>query len=307
MDNDRRFEIQNRLIGTDQILEISNYLQKTCNYYLDLIQKDKEKNNNAYISDGQYQYYNYLKPEVTYKIKYKDGRQIETTDEALFRESLEEPQYLDDLMLKLYVSYKSNIGGEKKDYDMSIYMTFQERYIYLSFSDKNMNEEAYNVSSYIRELLERGEARYSGVVKNKMAIKIVIGLAVGSILTLIGFFLLLILKNNGNEAIAMFFANPLILPILGWIIAFTFGTILAGPITDNLYKEIDGASESVYRDKTKYAEEYKKRNEVLIGANCNNLAKRETIKKIYDIAKKVVFIRLAISILIIILLAVFKI
>ena len=49
MNNEHRFEISNRIISVDQIKEISNYLQKTCNYYIDLFQKDKEKNNNAYI------------------------------------------------------------------------------------------------------------------------------------------------------------------------------------------------------------------------------------------------------------------
>ncbi len=310
MNNDRRFEITNKIITTEQIIELADYLIKTCNYYLELNRQDLEKNNNSYFSGGQYSYYMFTKPEVKYKIRYTDDRTIETTDENMLKEALDEPQYVKEITESLNVTYNNNIGEEKKEMRMSVFINFAEKYIYYSSSDKNMEEEAYNFNSYIREILERGEDRYSGVVKNKFSIKVVVGLALGSILTLIAFFLLLVLRLNGNDTLGLFFSNGFILPLLGWIIAFVFGTIIAGPITDNLYKEIDGAIENVYirgKNKEKFEEEYTKRNEILIGKNSNNLIKRKEIEKIYNISKKIVLVRLGISLIIMILLSIFHI
>lgn len=307
MNNDRRFEIQNKIITPEQMIEVSDYLQKTCNYYLDLNKQELEKNNNAYFNSGEYRYYMYNKPEVKYKITYTDDRRIETTDENLLKEALEEPQYVKEITESVYITFNSNIGEEKKEMKLSVYITFAGRHIYFSSTDKNMDEEAYNFNSYIREILERGEDRYTGVVKNKFSIKVVVGLAFGSILTLIAFFILLALRLNGSDILDLFFSNGFVLPLLGWIIAFVFGTIIAGPITDNLYKEIDGTPENIYihgKNKEEFEEEYTKRNEILLGKNYNNLVKRKEIEKIYNISKKVVLIRLGISVIIIILLSI---
>jgi hypothetical protein len=56
-----------------------------------------------------------------------------------------------------------------------------------------MDEQSYNMNSYVRGILESGEERYAGIVKNKVLVKNIIGLAAGSILTLILFFVLLAL------------------------------------------------------------------------------------------------------------------
>ncbi len=304
MNNEHRFEISNRIISVDQIKEISNYLQKTCNYYIDLFQKDKEKNNNAYIDNATYQYYNVLKPEVKYDITFNDERHIQITDLYAFENELNEPQYLKDITIQLYISYRDNEFYEITEHEMSVYLTFTETSVYFSTSDKNMNEQSYNMNSYIRGILESGEERYAGVVKNKFFIKNIIGITAGSIFTLILFFVLLVLRNNGNEEIEFLFNNGIILTLLGWLLAFVIGTIFVRPIIDSLYKEIDSAH-SVYSDmKDVYKKEYKKRNEVLIGSSYNNLEKRNIIRKIYSISKNVLLIRIGVSIIIVILLSV---
>ena len=303
MNNERRFEISNRIISVEQIKEVSNYLQKTCNYYLDLIQQDKERTNNAYIDNAVYKYYSVSKPEVKYDIVYTDDRRVQMTDSYAFESELNEPQFLKELTMQLYISYKNNEYSENTEHTMSIYLTFTQTSVYFSTTDNNMDEQSYNMNSYVRGILESGEERYAGIVKNKFFVKNIIGLAAGAILTLILFFILLALKNN-NETIEMLFANGIILTLLGWLIAFAFGSTIIKPIIDNLYKEID-AAHSVYSDmKDIYKKEYMKKNEVLIGSSCNNLEKRNTIRKIYSISKKVLLVRLGISLTILLVLSI---
>lgn len=303
MTNEHRFVVSNRVISVEQIREVSQYLQKTCNYYLDLMQQDKERNNNAYIDNAVYKYYNVSKPEVKYDITYTDDRRVQMTDAYAFESELNEPQFLKGLTMQLYISYRNNEYNENTEHAMSIYLAFTQTSVYFSTTDKNMDEQSYNMNSYIRGILESGEERYAGIVKNKFLIKNIIGLAAGSILTLILFFVLLALKNN-NDTIEMLFANGITLTLLGWLIAFAFGSTIIKPIIDNLYKEIDTAH-SVYSDmKDIYKKEYMEKNEVLIGSSCNNLEKRNAIRKIYSISKKVLLVRLGISLIILLILSI---
>lgn len=305
MNNDRRFEINNKIISVDQIKEISDYLQKTCNYYLELIAKDREKNNNTYISNGQYSYYAVSKPEVKYTITYTDNRTVNTTDVIVFNDVLNEPQYIKEIVQQLYISYRDNELNEETEHSMSIYLSLSEDVVYFSTSDKNMNEPSYNLNSYVRGLLESGEDRYSGIVKKKFFVKCIIGLAIGSIITLMLFFILLMMKNNGSDIFEILFSNGLILSLFGWLIAFAFGNILSRPIVDNLFKEIDNAS-SVYYNAgmhDTYKKDYMRKNEVLIGASYKNLEKRKSIEKMYSLSKKVILVRLIISVIVIIVLS----
>lgn len=305
MNNDRRFEINNKIISVDQIKEISDYLQKTCNYYLELIAKDRKKNNNTYISNGQYSYYAVSKPEVKYTITYTDNRTVNTTDVIVFNDVLNEPQYIKEIVQQLYISYRDNELNEETEHSMSIYLSLSEDVVYFSTSDKNMNEPSYNLNSYVRGLLESGEDRYSGIVKKKFFVKCIIGLAIGSIITLMLFFILLMMKNNGSDIFETLFSNGLILSLFGWLIAFAFGNILSRPIVDNLFKEIDNAS-SVYYNAgmhDTYKKDYMRKNEVLIGASYKNLEKRKSIEKMYSLSKKVILVRLIISVIVIIVLS----
>lgn len=306
MDNDRRIEITNKIITIEQIKEVSNYLQKTCNYYLDLIKNDRVKNNNVYFDNAEYKYYTSSLPEVKYEINYNDDRSVQTTDEMTFIDSLKEPQFIKKLTMQLYIYYRDNELNEITEHNMSIYLTFDKSSIYFSTNDLNMSDQSYNLNSYVRGILESGEDRYSGIVKHKFIVKNIIGLAAGSILTLLLFLILLIMRSNGSDTFETLFSNGLVLSLLGWILAFAFGSVIISPIINNLFREIDTA-ESVYSDAKLmdiYKKEYTRKNEVLIGESYNNLEKRNTIRKIYALSKKVILVRLLISAVIVIVLTI---
>lgn len=306
MDNDRRIEITNKIITVDQIKEVSNYLQKTCNYYLELMKNEKIRNNDAYFDNAEYKYYFTSNPEVKYEVNYTDDRRIQTTDEIVFIDALKEPQFIKQLNMQLYIYYRDNEMNETTEHNMSIYLSFDKSSIYFSTSELNMNDQSYNLNSYVRGILESGEDRYSGIVKHKFIVKNIIGLAAGSILTLLLFLILVIMRSNGNDTFETLFSNGLVLSLLGWILAFAFGSVIISPIINNLFREIDTA-ESVYSSAKLmdiYKKEYTRKNEVLIGESYNNLEKRNIIRKIYAISKKVILVRLLISIVIVIVLTV---
>lgn len=304
--NNREFEIENKVITIEQIKKCSDYLQQTCQHYNNLINQDLEKNNHAYFSSGEYKYYAFIKPVVKYTIRYTDGREVDTIDEITFQDALSEPQYLKEISLYLYVSFQDNEENEATEHTMSISLGFHESFISFSTSDQHMFEQANEMNHSIKNILESGEDRYSDVVKNKFLIKNVIGLAVGSILTLVLFFLLLFLRSQGNDMFETLFANALVLSLLGWVIAFAFGMILIQPVIENLFHEIDQA-ESVYSYAglmKNYEKEYKRKNEVLIGTKYHNLEKRNTIRKMYAISKKILLVRVLISFIIILVLSI---
>lgn len=309
MENDRRFEIANKIISVEQIIDTARYIEKTKDYYNQLIKSDLEKNQNTYFENGEYKYYTSYMPKTEFTINYTDGREVKTADIYVFEDALKEPKYVKKVTEQIYISYKDNELGEITEHSMSCYLTLYDKSVFFNTSDKNMSEQAYNMNSYIRGLLESGEDRYSGVIKNRFFIKNIIGLSIGLILTLVIFFILLALRSQGSETFETLFVTPFALTGLGWLCAFAFGSFLVAPIIDNLYKEIDHDSSSVYAkanmDKT-YKNEYSKYNEILIGENYNNLEKRKTIEKLFNISKKVILARLAISIIIIIILAVMQ-
>ncbi len=302
MKEERRFEIENKIISVDQIIEVSDYLEKTKKYYLDLINKDKEKNNNAYFNSGEYNYYSYLLPKVEYTISYTDGRNTKTEDEYVFKDSLNEPQYIDGITMHLYIDYKDNNMNEETSHSMSLYLSLTKSHVYYSTSEKNLSEPSYNMNSYVRNILESGSDRFTGIVKNRFVVKNMIALSVGLIITFIVFLLLLLLKNGENESIEMLFDNGILLTLLGWVTALPIGMVITSPIVNNLYQGMKSVKDGFNSNITKINEDsYKKANEVLIGNNSNNMESRKTIESFYKIAKIIVLIRLGISIILLFL------
>ena len=119
---------------------------------------------------------------------------------------------------------------------------------------------------------------------------------------------MLFMKNGESDTINMFFENPIMLTLGGWLIAFAFGTTIVGSIVNNLYNNIednlkDITNTSTYRDH--YEDNYKMFNEVMIGKNYNNLEKRKSLENIYSVSKKVLLVRLGISLIILLVLSIF--
>lgn len=303
MDNNRRFEITNKIITVDQIKECAEYMEKIKNYYTQLIKSNKEKNENEYFENAEYKYYAYSMPKAEYSISYTDGRSFKSEDIEVFKDALSEPQFINKIGEYIYVSYKDNELNEVTEHSMHVFLTFENKSVFFQTSDMNMSDSSYNLNSYLRSVLEKGNDRFSGIIKHRFFVKNIIGLAVGLILTLVIFFILIILRNQGSEIFASLFATPLTLTGLGWICAFVFGSLLVTPIVDNLYKEIENDVSMVYAKaqmNEKYKDEYSKYNEILIGPNYNNLAKRKTIENFYKISKIVILVRLVISLIIVI-------
>lgn len=299
MNEERRFEIENKIISVEQIIECSNYLQKTKNYYIDLIGKDKEKNKGLYLNQAEYSYYSYMQPKLEYSITYTDGRETKTLDEYVFKDALTEPQYINNITMHLYIDYKDNLMNEETEHNMSLYLSLNKNSVYYSTSEKNLSEVSYNLNSYVRNILESGSDRFTGIVKNRFLVKNCISLAVGLVITLIVFLLLLLLKNGENESIEMLFENGILLTLLGWVIALPIGSVITGPIVNNLYSGMNCVKDGYTSGITKMNEDsYKKANEVLIGSNSNNMESRKTIEEFYKISKILILIRLVISIII---------
>ena len=300
------FLVQNKLITIDQIKEITEYLKKTLNHYNDLIKQELQENNNANFYQGHYKHYVYTRPSLEYKVEFTDGRKIDTQDDFVFYDALKEPQYVYKIAERLYIAYDDNDMGETTNHLIDISLNFSESVIHFVTSNKNVNDEIYNLSSYINGILNSGEDRFNKTIKKRFWIKNIIGLAVGSILTLLGFIILLLMKNENTETINMFFNNPIILILGGWLIAFTFGSTIVSSVVNNLYSNLEVGLENAYKGGTytdHYEDNYRMFNEVLIGKNYNNLEKRKTIEKFYNLSKKVLLIRLGISLIILLVLS----
>ena len=104
----------------------------------------------------------------------------------------------------------------------------------------------------------------------------------------------------------MLFNNPILLFLGGWLIAFALGSTIVGSVVNGLYNGIEQGLEYATNKGTytsHYEDNYRMFNEVLIGKNYNNLEKRKSIEKIYSISKKVLLVRLLISIIILVILS----
>ena len=306
MGDTNSFLVQNKLITIDQIKEITEYLKKTLNHYNDLIKQELQENNNANFYQGHYKHYVYTKPSLEFKVEFTDGRKIDTQDDFVFYDALKEPQYVYKIEERLYIAYDDNDMGETTNHLIDISLSFSESVIHFITSNKNVNDEIYNLNSYLNGILNGGEDRFNKTIKKRFWIKNTIGLAVGSILTLLGFIILLLMKNESTETINMFFNNPIMLVLGGWLIAFAFGSTLIGSVVNNLYSSSEVGLENAYKGGTytdHYEDNYRMFNEVLIGKNYNNLEKRRTIEKFYALSKKVLLIRLGISLIILLVLS----
>ena len=298
MNNEKRFEIVNKIVSVEQIKQVSDYLQKTKNYYLDVIKHEKEKAK----SQNKYDYNPYSKATVEYSIEYTDGRQNKFEDEYVFKQELEEPQYIKEINFRLWISYATKDEYEIDDYKstsrtMSLYLTLRDNSIYFTTSDQNMNEPSYNMNSYVRSILESGGDSLDSVIKNRFWIKQIISFGIGSIIFLIIFLVLWILNFNGSEIYTSLTENGIIFFSAFLVCSSTIGNLIGSPLINSFYGAFTNTL-STNKDKTQTIKnEYmKEKNEVLIGKNYDNLNIRNEVKKLYNIFKKVVLATLLIAI-----------
>lgn len=305
MDNRNELKITGQIITIDKILEVSDYMQSIVKRYNDLIQEDKQKNQNAFLSNANYNYYSFSNCKVEYTIDFLDGRSLKTEDEYTFKDEVKEPKYIKSMSLYLYISYIDNNMNERTDHTLNFFLSIWNDHVDMNVSSNHMDEEMYNVHSYIKGIFEKGEERNNKIVKNRNLIKLLFSLAVGSILSYIPVIIIFVINSSDNMGTNFIFSNGIVFEILHWFIIFVIGTFLGYPIMNNLYNKIEpekfiGGADYL----AKKQEEFEMGNEVLFGDRVNNLEKRATIEKYYELSKKILLGQAVISIILMVVLTI---
>ena len=298
MDNISNLKITGQIITIDKILEASDYMQNIVKHYNDLIKEDKQKNQNAFLNDANYNYYSFSNNRVEYTINFLDGRTLKTEDEYVFKDEVKEPKYIKSMTLYLYVGYVDNTMNERTDHKLSIFLSIWNEHVDMNVSSKHMDEEMNNAHSYIKGIFEKGEERNNKIVKNRNLIKLLFSLAVGSILSYIPIIILFVINYSDNTGTSFILNNGIVFEILHWFIIFIVGTFLGYPIMNNLYNKIEPEKFNLGADyQARKQEEFETGNEILFGDRVNNLEKRATIEKYYELSKKIILVQVVISII----------
>ncbi len=305
MDNISKLKISGQIITIDKILEVSDYMQNIVKHYNDLIKEDKQKNQNAFLNNANYNYYSFTNSKVEYTIDFLDGRTLKTEDEYVFKDEVKEPKYIKSMSLYLYVSYIDNNMNERTDHTLNFFLSIWNDHVDMNVSSKHMDEEMYNVHSYIKGIFEKGEERNNKIVKNRNLIKLLFSLAIGSIISYIPIIILLVINYSDNIGTNFIFSNGIVFEILHWFIIFIIGTFLGYPIMNNLYKKIEPEKFNLGADyQARKQEEFETGNEILFGDRVNNLEKRATIEKYYELSKKIILVQVVISIILMVVLTI---
>lgn len=309
-DSRREIIVYNQIITIDKIIEISDYLKGIVKHYNDLAEEDERNNKDKDRDQKVYNYSVYSKNYLEYTIEFLDGRRIKTQEEYDFKEDLKEPQNIKAIDIHVAIHYYENHTGEKRDHTISVFMALWKDHADIYTTSKLTDEETYNINNYIRGICEKGEERYSPIIKNRFLIKNMYAFSVGAIISYIPILLMFVLKNSETSSLDFIFNSNIIFLIIHWFIIFILGIFFGYPIISNLYrgvepeKNVTFSSAELNRQQDRdITERYINGNEVLIGDKANNLQKRDTIRKYYDFSKKVLLIQLGISIIIFIIMS----
>lgn len=305
--------IHNKVITVDQIIEIANFLDSYKNEYNRLISEDKKRNEGKPYSEQVY-YYNGSLSTIKYHITNDQGVTNTSEDQFWFLDTLKkEPQYIKDLRFEYSLSYTDSHDGwdNRVTHHLYYYFSLYLDHVHLSSSQENMSEELYKLNSYIQGVLNKGEDRYSKIVKYKDLIKVLFSLTIGFAFSYIVIILMLLFKGDSESFISQYvFGNSFVFLIFQWFVAAASGSIFGIAIMNDLYSTI--VPEKRYKknnftgnyDYKDDIEEYTNRCELQLGVNANNKEKRATIAKIYDISKKVVLGQILVSAIIFIIMSI---
>ena len=109
--------------------------------------------------------------------------------------------------------------------------------------------------------------------------------------------IIFVINYSNNIDINFIFNNGIVFEILHWFIIFIIGTFLGYPIMNNLYNKIEPEKFNLGADyQARKQEEFETGNEILFGDRVNNLEKRATIEKYYELSKKIILVQVVISI-----------
>lgn len=305
--------IHNKVITVEQIIEIANFLDSYKNEYNRLISEDKNKNEGKPYSE-QVHYYDGSLSKIKYHITNDQGVTNTSEDQSWFFNTLkEEPQYIKSLSFEYSLSYADQHDGwdNRVRHYLYYYFSLYLDRVHLSSSEENMSEELYKLNSYIQGVLNKGEDRYSKIVKYKDLIKLLFSLTLGFAFSYIIILLMLLFKGDSESFINQYvFGNPFVFLIFQWFIAAASGGVFGIAIMNDLYSTIvpvkrykknDFTGNYDYKDDV---EEYTNHCELQLGVNANNKEKRASIARIYDISKKVVLGQILVSAIIFIIMSI---
>lgn len=297
-------KIVNKIIPIETIIEIANFLEKQCEEYQKLFEKDEQKNEGLKYNEKVYDYKG-QNPKVQYRIIFKDGKDIKQEGYNWFISMINNLDSIKeiDIYSDIYYSSNSKVREHYEYMRLNIDVLFKEDMVKLQVYGSNTEEQINKVHSYLKGIIENNDDRYNKTVKHKQLRIQSLCLTIGIILSYIIYFILMANKNALPEELGSLLNNKIIIIIGQWLISAVVGNILGLPIMILLYKNI------IPRTKTRYSksahklvyiddiEDYISHDEVQIGTFSNNGKYRETIEKIYKITSKVVLVQVIISII----------
>ena len=297
-------KIVNKIIPIETIIEIANFLEKQCEEYQRLFEKDEQKNEGLKYNEKVYDYKG-QNPKVQYRIIFKDGKDIKQEGYNWFISMINNLDSIKeiDIYSDIYYSSNSKVREHYEYMRLNIDVLFKEDMVKLQVYGSNTEEQINKVHSYLKGIIENNDDRYNKTVKHKQLRIQSLCLTIGIILSYIIYFILMANKNALPEELGNLLNNKTIIIIGQWLISALIGNILGLPIMILLYKNI------IPRTKTRYSksahklvyiddiEDYISHDEVQIGTFSNNGKYRETIEKIYKITSKVVLVQVIISII----------
>ena len=297
-------KIVNKIIPIETIIETANFLEKQCEEYQKLFEKDEQKNKGLKYNEKVYDYKG-QNPKVQYRIIFKDGKNIKQEGYNWFISMINNLDSIKeiDIYSDIYYSSNSKVREHYEYMRLNIDVLFKEDMVKLQVYGSNTEEQINKVHSYLKGIIENNDDRYNKTVKHKQLRVQSLCLTIGIILSYIIYFILMANKNALPEELGSLLNNKIIIIIGQWLISALIGNILGLPIMILLYKNI------IPRTKTRYSksahklvyiddiEDYISHDEVQIGTFSNNGKYRATIEKIYKITSKVVLVQVIISII----------
>ena len=297
--------IVNKIIPSETIIEVANYLEDLKEEYNKLFQEDERKNAGISFSDQVHEYRK-TTLKMEYTIKFKDGKEISEQNHNWFISNIGNLAIIEKISFCCWISYSSNIK-DKKNYEhihLDSFVYFYEDHVSFKVDGTGAEEQAYRVHSYIRGLLENNDERFNKTVKNRKLRIQSFCLSIGFVLSYIIYFCLIANKANLNTQVVSFLNNKFFVIFGQWFVSILTGNVFGFPIMMILYKSIlpkakyshysRSSRKSVYVDNL---EDFTSHNEVQIGKFANNGKNREIIEKIYKITGKIVLVQIVLSII----------
>lgn len=312
--NDNRFYITNKIITLEQIKEISEYFEKYKEEYLKLFKEDKEKNQDLSYSEKR-EKYSSGECKVTYSIQDERNNINKLDDYQWFSHSLETPQDISNITIEFSISYFDyslgyDTSSEESHKHGYIELIIYDNSVYTTMTQKGLNDEMNKINSYVNAILNRGEDRYNDIIKKQNIINILLSLSIGFFFSYI--LIIILLLNKDSTFISSIFNNPIIIFILQLFCSVVLGSIFAFPILSGLYENIAPISRPFKNNITgeynykKDVSDFTEQSEVFIGKKYLNSEKRNKIRKIYEISKKILLFHIIISLLFMLILYIIK-